>query len=86
MFRSIKETEPMNSYRLMKDVGSRTRMDPSKRLDSLRRWIQRVKTQPDAYDQLKKWGLDLDDQGKSISVNINIRTILQLILKVISLA
>jgi aubergine-like protein len=45
----------------MKDVGDQTRMAPERRMDSLRKWIHRVKDTPEAYEQFTKWGLELSD-------------------------
>merc|ERR1719436_648446 len=55
-------TDAMRSdFKIMKELGAFTRLNPAQRQESLNNFIQRVKTNNDAYAHLKDWGLTLDD-------------------------
>merc|ERR1719192_275314 len=53
------------NFKLMKDLGSYTRQDPKKRMETLMKFSQRIHSQPEIKKDLEAWGLKFSTELES---------------------
>ncbi len=58
--------EMRNNYRIMKEVGSHTRLTPNQREEALQKFIRSVNDNPEAKSILSQWGLELSNESLQI--------------------
>eukprot|EP00095_Tigriopus_kingsejongensis_P011291 maker-scaffold14_size734282-snap-gene-2.24 protein:Tk11291 transcript:maker-scaffold14_size734282-snap-gene-2.24-mRNA-1 annotation:"piwi-like protein 1" len=57
-------TDSMRSnFNLMREVATHTRIDPLQRQKTLKEFIQKVKSTPEAKEILANWGMEMDDSS-----------------------
>ncbi|XP_077999596.1 piwi-like protein 2 [Glandiceps talaboti] len=52
--------EMRQDFRVMKDIASHTRISPTERVRSMRKFMENIESSPEATNELAKWGLELD--------------------------
>lgn len=57
-------------FRVMKDVALITRITPQARAESIRKFIQRVKTNDEAYKLLTDWGMTIADKTVEFTARV----------------
>ncbi|KAK7507334.1 hypothetical protein BaRGS_00001269, partial [Batillaria attramentaria] len=60
-------------FTLMKDLSAHTRVSPNQRLMTMKKFVDSVRNNPEASQQLQNWGLELDDsalavEGRQLSI------------------
>ena len=50
-------------FKVMKEVATITRVTPEARAENIRKFVDRVTSNPEAYKLLRDWGLSIDKSG-----------------------
>ena len=50
-------------FKVMKEVATITRVTPEARAENIRKFVNRVTSNPEAYKLLRDWGLSIDKSG-----------------------
>ena len=58
------------NFKLMKDLGSYTRQDPKKRMETLMKFSQRIHSHPEIKKDLEAWGLNFSPELESFQARL----------------